>query len=273
MWLKITIWVLISLAALFVLAVILLYFFQEKLIFFPEKLQEDYKYRFDRQFTEETFTMPDGVGINALHFTPEKPEGWVFYLHGNAGNLQGWGERAYHFVDNNYGCTIIDYRGYGKSTGEITPENILNDPAIIYNEVRERHKNLPFVLYGSSLGTGIATWLAAEYGSDVLILETPYYNLGDVSSQHYPFIPHNLLLRYTMRTDHFIKKVQSPVYLFHGTKDQVIYYGSSLKLMEILKPGDRLITINNGKHSDLSTYDLYTTELKKILEETTRNAK
>ena len=95
----------------------LLYFFQEKLIFFPQKLEKNYKFEFGQKFEEINIKTSEGKLINGLLFKSKNSKGLIFYLHGNAGCLSSWGEIAKTYTDLNYDVFILDYRSYGKSEG------------------------------------------------------------------------------------------------------------------------------------------------------------
>lgn len=110
---------------------------QEKLIFFPEKIPSNYKYEFafTDKFKEINYKPDKGVLINSLLFKSDKPKGLIFYLHGNAGSLKSWGNVAESFLKMNYDVLIIDYRGYGKSTGKISEKALYSDSIYIYNKI------------------------------------------------------------------------------------------------------------------------------------------
>ena len=94
-----------------------MYFIQEKLIFFPEKLDKEYKFGFDQNFEELNFKTEDNVLLNGILFKADTSKGVIFYLHGNAGSLKSWGEIAKTYTDISYDLFMLDYRGYGKSEG------------------------------------------------------------------------------------------------------------------------------------------------------------
>ena len=132
------------------------YFRQENMIFYPEALPPDFQYSFPARFDEVTISV-DGAVINALHFKTDTPKGAIVYFHGNAGNLSGWGEVALDFTRLGYDVLIPDYRGYGKSTGKIYSEKMLHrDAAVAYDYLKGRYQEDQIVIYGRSIGTGIA---------------------------------------------------------------------------------------------------------------------
>ena len=240
---------------------------QEKLIFFPEKISSDLKYEFSfsDNYKEINYKPDKDVLINSLLFKAHNSKGLVFYLHGNAGSLKSWGNVAEDFLKLNYDVLVIDYRGYGKSTGKISEKALYSDSLYIYNRIKKDYKEQNIIIYGRSIGTGIAAYLAAKTSPKLLILESPYFNLSDLIKKYYPIIP-EFLIKYKFKTNIYLKEAKCPVKLFHGTEDEVIYYGSSIKLKKLFKDKDMLITIEGGHHNDLSTFEKFHQKLKQILE-------
>jgi len=244
------------------------YFRQESMIFYPEALPPDFQYSFPARFDEVALSS-DGAVINALHFKTDNPKGVIIYFHGNAGNLRGWGEVALDFTRLNYDVLIPDYRGYGKSTGKIQSEAMLHrDAAVAYRYLEERYRENQIIIYGRSIGTGIAAYLAKDTRPHMLILESPIFNMRDLAGHHYPLMPGvlvALILKYPMRTDLWIADVPCPVYLFHGTEDDVVPYNSSERLVKLIKTESRLTSIPGGGHNNLGDSSLYHEELERIL--------
>ncbi len=244
------------------------YFRQENMIFYPEALPPDFQYSFPTRFDEVTLSV-DSAAINALHFKTDNPKGVIIYFHGNAGNLSSWGEVALDFMRLNYDVLIPDYRGYGKSTGKIRSERMLHDDATVaYDYLKARYLENQIIIYGRSIGTGIAAYLAKETKPRILILESPVFNMRDLAGYHYPLMPGLLvasLLKYPMRTDLWIAKVACPIYLFHGTADDVVPYSSSERLIKLARTESRLISIPGGGHNNLDAFALYHEELERIL--------
>jgi pimeloyl-ACP methyl ester carboxylesterase len=251
--------------ALYVLVCLLLYFFQEKFIFFPEKLPAGYRFPFKQNFSEVTISARDGTPLHILLFRANSSKGVVFYLHGNAGSLRSWGEEAAVYTDLGYDVWMMDYRGYGKSGGKIRGEKQLHeDVEAAYSKLLERYAEEKIIVIGYSLGTGLAAFVAAAHHPRMLILQAPYYSLPDVMREHYPVIP-IFLLKYRLETYRQIQRCTMPVVLIHGRNDEVIPYQSSLKLKVLLKPTDRLVTLENGTHNGMSSHPQYKKEIKELL--------
>jgi pimeloyl-ACP methyl ester carboxylesterase len=253
------------LVGFYIVLCVLLYFFQEKLIFFPQHLDKNYKFEFGQKFEEINIKATDGKLINGLLFKAYNSKGLIFYLHGNAGSLSSWGEVAKTYTDLKYDVFIIDYRSYGKSEGEINGQNqLFEDNQIAYNELKKNYSEDKIIVLGYSIGTGLASKLASTNNPKLLILQAPYYNLTDMMKQRFSFIP-TFILKYKFATNEYLKNCKMPVVIFHGNSDEVIYYGSSLKLKEEFKKQVTLITLNGQGHNGMSDNEEYKIELTKIL--------
>lgn len=236
---------------LYVLVCILLFFFQEKLIFFPEKLDEKYPFSFSGRFEEINTRLEDGVLLNGLLFHADSSKGLIFYLHGNAGSLKSWGSVSSIYNAIGYDVFMPDYRGYGKSQGSISSEEqVFNDIQQVYEQMKKRYPENRIIILGYSIGTGPAAKLASANNSRLLILQAPYYNLSDMMRHTFPFVP-TFLLKYKFQNDVHLKNCSMPVIIYHGNADEVIYYGSSLKLKEHFKPTDTLITLPGQGHNNI----------------------
>jgi alpha-beta hydrolase superfamily lysophospholipase len=245
----------------------LIYLLQEKLIFFPEKLRNDYQFEFYGAFEEINIGMRDGILLNGVLFRSDSSKGLIFYLHGNAGSLRGWGEIAELYTSLNYDLFMPDYRGYGKSEGRIrTEEQFFDDMQIAYENMKQFYPEDKIIILGYSIGTGAAVKLASANHPRLLILQAPFYSLIDLKNRYFPIIP-GFLLKYKFETNKYIQDCKMPIVIFHGDKDEIIYYGSSLKLKELIKENDKLITLHGQYHNGMSVNIQYLEELNKILAE------
>ena len=243
----------------------LLYFFQEKLIFFPQKLDKEYLFDFEQKFEELDIVSHDGKKLNGLLFKADSAKGLIFYLHGNAGCLRSWGNVAKTYTQLNYDVFILDYRSYGKSEGEINgQEQLFQDNQFTYNEMKKRYNENEITILGYSIGTGMAAKLASTNTPKRLILQAPYYSLTDMMKHTYPIVP-TFLLKYKFKTNEYLKECKMPITIFHGDKDGVIYYGSSVKLQKEYKKQDTLITLEGQGHNGITDNEDYKREMKRIL--------
>lgn len=243
-----------------------LYFLQEKLLFLPTELPQDYQYTFVHYFEEVFLTPEDNVSINAIHFKTVNPKGVILYFHGNAGDLSRWGTISEFFVAKDYDVFIMDYRTYGKSKGKLSEQAFYNDAQFCYDYVLKSYSEEKITLYGRSLGTGISTFLASQNNPKQLILETPYYSILDVVKQRFPIFPVSSLLKYTFPSNEFIVDVKCPITMFHGTDDGIVPYTSAEKLKVVAPKGKAtFITIEGGTHNNLIEFEAYRNGIDKIL--------
>jgi len=243
----------------------LLFFFQEKLIFIPEKLDKYFEFTFNREFEEINVKTKDNIIINGLLFKADNSKGLIFYLHGNAGSVRTWGEVAKTYTDLNYDVYMLDFRGYGKSEGKITSEELLfQDLQTVYDELKSKYDESKIIVLGYSIGTGLAAKIASVNNPKLLILQAPYYSLTDLMKHTLPIIP-TFILKYKFETNKFITDCKMPVIIFHGNQDEVIYYNSSVKLKGLMKKSDSLITLNGQRHNGMTENIEYRTAVQEIL--------
>ena len=249
----------------YLLVCLLLYFFQTKLIFFPEKLSQDYPLRFEGDFEERYFQADELTTIHALHFYAENPKGVILYFHGNAGSLKDWGHVAPDFVKLGYDVLISDFRAYGKSTGEINEQGFYDDAQMLYDFLLSKYQANEIIIYGRSLGTGVATDLASKNSAQQLILETPFMNFANLAQSRFKIFPVKLMLQYQFANDKKIGKVNYPIHIFHGKNDEVIPYQHAQDLAAMLSNTSSFTTLENGNHNNLSMYDDYWKKIKELL--------
>ncbi len=243
-------------------------YLQKKALFRPTLLPEKHQFDFSEPFTEHFFKTPDGERLNGLFFptTAATRKGVVLFFHGNRDNLQRWGAMHQHFTANGYDFLAPDYRGYGKSSGEPDEQHYLADAELLYGWLCQHYNPKDIVLYGRSLGTGMASHLAARVAARMVILETPFDNIGGLLASHIrrhepPFKP-----AFRFPNDENLKKTTLPLLIFHGTRDRVVPYASAANLKKILKPGDQFVTIEGGSHNNLNSFTTYKEVLKKWLD-------
>jgi alpha-beta hydrolase superfamily lysophospholipase len=256
----------IVIIGIYLLVCILVYFFQEKLMFFPQILEKDFAFQYEN-FGEYNIEMKDGKTLHALLFKAENSKGVVLYLHGNAGSLEAWGSVTDTFTILNYDVFIPDYRGYGKSEGYIGSEAELHeDIQIIYSHLKADYPENKIIVLGHSIGSGMAAKVAAANNPKLLILQAPYYSIPDLAKNTPPLnIFPRFLIKYKLRTGKFLNQVEAPVVILHGDQDEIIYYGSSLKLQQEFKPGDTLITLTGYGHNNFLNSRRYRKEIAEAM--------
>ena len=157
----------------YLLLLLAVYLVQEKFIFKPEKLKQNFEYKYDAPFKELFFDVTEGVRINGLHFFVEKPLGLVLYFHGNSRSIKGWAKYAKDFFRYRYDVVLVDYRGFGKSTGKRSEKDMHSDMQFVYDTLVKTYNENFLIIYGRSLGSGFAANLACEKKPRYLILDAP----------------------------------------------------------------------------------------------------
>ena len=241
----------------------LMYFNQELFIFRPDKLDEDYTFSF-RASQEVWLTNSSGDKIHALHMKTEAAKGVVLYFHGNSGALDRWGGVAQDFRSRGYDLFIIDYPGFGKSTGKISEQKLFSNAHICYEHLLGEYDTDRIVIYGRSIGTGVASQLASTVAAKMLILETPFYRLEDLIGPWMKVLPGKILLKYPFRNDLHIQQVDYPVWIVHGTADRVVPLSSGLKLEKYLE-NDHFLIIQTATHNNIAEYQEYQEWLDQVL--------
>ncbi|MBA2328558.1 MAG: alpha/beta fold hydrolase [Flavisolibacter sp.] len=252
--------------AIIVFLSLLIYFFQEYFIFKPEVLKPGFQFKYDIPFEELNFDIEPGVRINGLHFYRPLPKGLVLYFHGNTRSIKGWAKYARDFYRYNHDVVLVDYRGFGKSTGKRSEREMLSDMQVVYEKLKLQYGENHIVVYGRSLGSGFAAKVASDNKPRYLILDAPYYNFTKVISRFLPFLPLRYVIRYHLRTDKWILKVNCPVYIIHGTKDWLIPIKHSESLQKLSPRKITLIKIVGGKHNNLPKFPEYHNFIRGILQ-------
>lgn len=241
------------------------YFLQDLFIFKPEKLRADFQFKYDIPFREVNFDVEPGVRINGLHFFRDQPKGLILYFHGNSRSIKGWAKYARDFYRYDYDVVLVDYRGFGKSTGKRSEHEMLNDMQVVYSSLANDYSENHLIVYGRSLGSGFAAKVASDNNPRYLILDAPFYNFRKVIERFLPILPVRFVLRYHLRTDKWIQRVKCPIYILHGTKDLLIPIRHSEQLQKINPRKITLIRIHGGGHNNLTKFDEYHNFIRDIL--------
>lgn len=237
---------------------------QERLLFLPEPLPADHRFNAGPDVHEVWVDVP-GARLHALHLKLPAPRGLVFYLHGNAGNLDGWFANADFWRQAGFDLFMLDYRGYGKSTGRISSQAQLQaDVRTALAQVAPAYAGRRLVLFGRSLGTGLTTGLAAERQPDLTVLVSPYTSLRALAAQHYRFVP-AALLRYPLASDGYIARIRGPVLLAHGGRDTLIPPSHSQRLAS-LAAHPTLLLVPEAGHNDIHAFAAYLQGLRAALD-------
>ena len=254
----------VAVLALYGALLALLWWGQERLLFLPQPLSPEHRFDLGPDVRERSIEVA-GARLSALHLQLPAPRGVVFYLHGNAGNLQNWFVDPDFWRRANFDLFMIDYRGYGKSGGRIESEAQLHaDVRAAWDTVAPAYAGKKRVLFGRSLGTGLVAALAVPVQPDLTVLVSPYSSMRALAAEHYPWVP-GALLRYPLDTGAAVGRLHTPLLLLHGERDTLIAPWHSDALRE-RNPGARLHRVKGAGHNDLQEFDDYLGTLRAALD-------
>ncbi|MBC7939970.1 MAG: alpha/beta fold hydrolase [Chitinophagaceae bacterium] len=242
-------------AGLYAALLAVLWWGQERLLFAPQKLALEHRFDKGADVHEVWLDVP-GARLSALHLRLPRPAGVVFFLHGNAGNLDSWFVNPEFYRRANLDLYMLDYRGYGKSSGRIQSQAQLEeDVRAAWASIAPRYAGQRRVIYGRSLGTGLAATLAAEVQPELTVLVSPYQSMAALAGELYPWVP-GALLRYPLRTDLALPRVQGTVLLSHGGLDDLIGPHHS-RALQALVPRAQLLLVPDAGHNDIQQSAAY----------------
>ncbi len=235
--------------------VLYMYFMQDQYIFLPEKNMHEltfYKENNDlKDATDLYIKTKDHETLEVWMRPPNPGMPMVLYIHGNSHGLDYRANRLKILSDEGYGFFIPALRGYANSSGRPSLEGFIIDTNAALEKLYELgYVDRQIIIIGESLGSGLATKLATEHKFKALILLTPYTTTMNRAKEIYPLIPVSILFKYNFDNISYISKVQSPVFIIHGTNDEVIPHAHSEALIAAAIEPKKLVLYNNYGHSD-----------------------
>lgn len=233
---------------------IILYYTQDKMLFHPEPVAAYQVYDFPKPYEEQFITYDSTTQFHLVKFpaNTDSTKGVLLYFHGNRKNIGHYAKYAQLFTKHGYSVWMCDYPGFGKSTGQRTEVILYDEAEQVYKLARQQYDKQQIVIYGKSLGTGIASYLASKRDCKQLFLETPYYSITSLARQFAFIYPVGQLMTYKIPQAEYLKKVTAPITIVHGTNDWTTFYSNALRLKKSLKTGDQFITIRCGEHNGLT---------------------
>jgi uncharacterized protein len=229
----------------------MLYVTQRSLMYFPETVHTTPAAAGLPQAEEVKLTTADGEHIIAWHVPPRDGKPVILYLHGNGGALRYRVERFTRLINDGIGIVAVEYRGYGGSSGSPSERGLITDAEAGYAFAAARYPAQQIVLWGESLGSGVAVALAAEKPVGRVILEAPFTSAAAVAAKHYWYVPIRLLMTDQFRSDERIGKVTAPLLILHGVKDDTVPYAMGEHLFDIANKPKHIVRFLDGGHEDL----------------------
>ena len=241
----------ISLLCVYAGVLAMLYVTQRSLMYFPETIHTTPAAAGLPQAQEVKLTTADGEHIFAWHVPPRDGKPVILYLHGNGGALRYRVERFTRLITDGIGIVAVEYRGYGGSSGSPSERGLIADAEAGYAYAAARYPNQQIVLWGKSLGSGVAVALAAEKPVGRVILEAPFTSAAAVAAKHYWYVPVRLLMTDQFRSDARIGKVTAPLLILHGAKDDTVPYAMGEHLFDLANKPKHIVRFLDGGHEDL----------------------
>ncbi len=229
----------------------LLYFTQRAMQYFPERLRTAPAVAGLPEAQEIELDTADGERVIAWHVPPRGDQPVILYFHGNGGSLRGRVERFRALTADGSGLVALSYRGYGGSSGRPTEAGLLADAGAAYAFALARYPAERIVLWGESLGTGVAVALAAEKPVARVILESPFSSAVDIAARRYWFVPVRWLMKDQFRSDLRVGKVAAPVLVLHGERDNVVPIALGERLYALVNAPKRFVRFPGAGHNDL----------------------
>ncbi len=225
-----------------------MYYWQTSFMLFPRVgLQRTPK---DLGLTFEEWQIPSGSNqLVAWKIEPAQGAGqWVLHCHGNGGNIDGRLELAHELCRRGIGVVLFDYRGYGRSTGAISSESeLFEDGQAVYERLAQLHQ--PIWIYGESLGGGVASCLAEKNECRGLVLQSTFTSFLERASENYPFLPLSRLSRFELNTRARLARLQCPVLVIHGNRDEVIGLAHGQALFAAAQEPKKWVEVEGGFHA------------------------
>lgn len=248
----------LSAAALYALVAVAAFVFQRRLTYFPDP-QRIAPASFNLPGVEErVIATPDGEELVAW-FAPAAPgRPTVLYFHGNAGNLGNRSERVRRFLARGWGVMFLSYRGYSGSTGRPSEAANVADAKLAYEALRKTGvAPEDIIIYGESLGSGVAVQVAAEKPIGGLVLDAPYTSIVDVAAVSYPYLPVRPFIFDRYETMRFLPQVTAPLLVMHGEDDRVIPVEMGKAVYAAANAPKEIATFPHAGHSDHHLYGSY----------------
>lgn len=252
----------ITLVSLYVLTCFVMYFAQDRMLFEPHPLPEDYDFQTGQEVEIE---VEDNIFLNAIWIKEAPSKGVILYLHGKRGSIRRCLRQIRGMQGNGYDIFMPDYRGFGKSDGQITSEKELQrDAQKVYNFLKEHYREDQIIVLGYSLGAAMATPLAANNNPQRAVLVSPFLSIIDLKNRWAPVFP-DFLIKYPLRNSYWMPKIKMPVTVFHGTEDELIPFEAAEEIQTLNRQLTTLIPLEGVSHRGALFSDQFQQNLKKII--------
>ncbi len=244
-------WIAISAVGLYVGVAVLMYFTQRSLMYFPDTAHVTPAQAGLPAATEVPLTTADGAHITVWHVPPSNGNPVVLYFHGNGGALHYRVARFDSLLADGVGLVAVEYRGYGGNSGSPSEAGLIDDAETAYAFATSHYPASQIMVWGESLGTGVAVALAAEKPVGRVILEAPFTSAEAVGAKRYWYLPVRLLMKDQFHSDWRIGKVTAPLLILHGVKDETVPFSQGERLFDLANQPKHIVKFLDGHHEDL----------------------
>ena len=233
-----------------------LFLLQRNLLYYPDTSVPSPAASGVAEMTPVTLQTDDGLALLSWYGAADGGQPSIVFFHGNAGHIGSRGVKARLFLDAGFGVLLVGYRGYGGNPGKPTEDGFYADGQAALDFLAERGvKAETTVLYGESLGTGVAVHLAHRQAARApvaaVVLEAPYTGIAEVAAYHYPFVPARWLVRDRFDSAAKIAHIEAPVLIFHGERDRTIPPKFGRALFAVAAEPKESRWFERGNHNDL----------------------
>ncbi len=237
----------------YLILVIALFMFQRSFLYFPEQGRIDSSYFLNTELEEISFPTSDGLVLKSWIKKPKSEDGYTMLIfHGNGGHVGHRVNKFETFIKKGYGLFFLEYRGYANNPGKPSEQGLYNDAlAAIEFLSKQNVKSNKIILYGESLGCGIAVKLSTEAEFAATILESPYTSINDVAQKHYWYLPAKWLVLDKYNIINIIHKIKSPLLILHGENDNIVNIKFGKIVFEAANQPKESLFIPNAGHNNL----------------------
>ena len=203
---------------------------------------------------EHLLSTEDGEKVIVWHVAAKPGHPVILYFHGNGDFLAGFFGRFRDMIADGTGVVALSYRGYAGSSGHPSEQGLLRDAAAAYAFTTARYGADKIVVWGFSLGSGVAVALAAEQPVGRVILEAPYASIAEVAASAFPIFPVRLVMRDPFHSDQRMGRVKAPLLFMHGARDGTIPIVFGERLFALAPEPKQFVRFPEGGHNDLDAY-------------------
>lgn len=213
----------VSIIAIYIVVLIAAYFLQDDFLYHPSHHPLPLPETVAPAYKNVDLITADGLHIDAWYAPAKQGKPTLLEMHGNAENLHDRLQLAQPYLNAGWGVFLLGYRGFSDNPGKITEQGLYLDANAAWNYLQQQHiSNTCIVLYGKSLGTGVAVQTALTHNAAALILQSPYTSIPAIAQFHYPFLPTQWLMKGKYNSLAKINSVHMPVLIIHGEQDRLI---------------------------------------------------